>query len=82
MFFYVAPAIADSEIICRVKGVGQRIFVLDSGIFSSNVSTRINLATSWTGAQKQTAKNLLGRGTAICKFSGIRLATNLPGEKL
>ena len=31
------PALADAEIICRVKSVGQRVFVLDSGIFSSNV---------------------------------------------
>ena len=31
------PAMADAEIICRVKSVGQRVFVLDSGIFSSNV---------------------------------------------
>jgi hypothetical protein len=32
-----ASAFADVQIICRVKSVGQRVFMLDSGIFSSNV---------------------------------------------
>jgi hypothetical protein len=32
-----ALAFADAQIICRVKSVGQLVFMLDSGIFSSNV---------------------------------------------
>ena len=36
-FFSITPSFADEEIICKVKGVGQRIFLLDSGIFSSKV---------------------------------------------
>ena len=36
-FFSITPSLGDEEIICKVKGVGQRIFLLDSGIFSSKV---------------------------------------------
>ena len=32
-FFSITPSFGDEEIICKVKGVGQRIFLLDSGIF-------------------------------------------------
>ena len=35
--FPAVSAFADAQIICRVKSVGQRVFMLDSGIFSSNV---------------------------------------------
>ena len=35
--FSITLSFGDEEIICKVKGVGQRIFLLDSGIFSSKV---------------------------------------------
>ena len=73
--FFLAPAIpamADAEIICRVKSVGQRVFVLDSGIFSSNVlyKNKSGELVDWC-PETDSQKLAFGRGTAICKFSGI-----------
>ena len=72
------PALADTEIICRVKSVGQRVFVLDSGIFSSNVlyKNRSGNLVDWC-PETDSQKLSFGRGTAICKFSGIRLGNKL-----
>ena len=72
------PALADAEIICRIKGVGQRVFVLDSGIFSSNVfyKTKSGDLKSWC-PETDSQSLAFGRGTAICKFSGIRLRDKL-----
>ena len=74
----VMPAFADTEIICRVKSVGQRVFVLDSGIFSSNVSykNKSGNLVDWC-PETDSQKLSFGRGTAICKFSGIRLGNKL-----
>ena len=73
-----APALADVEIICRVKGVGQRVFVLDSGFFSSNVLFKNSAGNlvDWC-PETDSQKLAFGRGTAICKFSGIRLGNKL-----
>ena len=72
------PAFADTEIICRVKSVGQRVFVLDSGIFSSNVlyKNKSGNLVDWC-PETDSQKLSFGRGTAICKFSGIRLGNKL-----
>ena len=72
------PALADAEIICRVKSVGQRVFVLDSGIFSSNVlyKNKSGDLVDWC-PETDSQKLAFGRGTAICKFSGIRLGNKL-----
>ena len=48
---------ADAEILCRVKSVGQRVFVLDKGIFQVTFYTKTNLEISWIGAPKQIARN-------------------------
>ncbi len=71
-------AFADTEIICRVKSVGQRVFVLDSGIFSSNVlyKNKSGNLVDWC-PETDSQKLSFGRGTAICKFSGIRLGNKL-----
>jgi hypothetical protein len=79
VFFTPAiPALADTEIICRVKSVGQRVFVLDSGIFSSNVlyKGKSGDLVDWC-PETDSQKLAFGRGTAICKFSGIRLGNKL-----
>ena len=78
---FLAPAItalADTEIICRVKSVGQRVFVFDSGIFSSNVlyKNKSGDFVDWC-PETDSQKLAFGRGTAICKFSGIRLGNKL-----
>ena len=78
---FLTPAItalADTEIICRVKSVGQRVFVLDSGIFSSNVlyKNKSGDLVDWC-PETDSQKLAFGRGTAICKFSGIRLGNKL-----
>ena len=72
------PAFADTEIICRVKTVGQRVLVLDSGIFSSNVlyKNKSGNLVDWC-PETDSQKLSFGRGTAICKFSGIRLGNKL-----
>ena len=72
------PALSDTEIICRVKSVGQRVFVLDSGIFSSNVlfKNKSGDLVDWC-PETDSQKLAFGRGTAICKFSGIRLGNKL-----
>ena len=72
------PALADTEIICRVKSVGQRVFVLDSGIFSSNVlyKNKSGDLVDWC-PETDSQKLSFGRDTAICKFSGIRLGNKL-----
>ena len=72
------PASADTEIICSVKSVGQRVFVLDSGIFSSNVlyKNKSGDLVDWC-PETDSQKLSFGRDTAICKFSGIRLGNKL-----
>jgi hypothetical protein len=72
------PALADAEIICRVKSVGQRVFVLDNGIFSSNVlyKNKSGDLADWC-PETDSQKLAFGRGTAICKFSGIQLGNKL-----
>ena len=72
------PALADAEIICRVKSVGQRVFVLDNGIFSSKVlyKNKSGDLVDWC-PETDSQKLAFGRGTAICKFSGLRLGNKL-----
>ena len=69
---------ADEEIICRVKGVGQKVFRLDSGIFSSTVFV-LNSSGQFVDwcPETDTQKPSFGRDTAICKFSGTRLGSKL-----
>lgn len=77
-FFLVTPSFADEEIICKVKGVGQRIFLLDSGIFSSKVLYKKPKGefVDWC-PETESQKPSFGRGTAICKLSGVRLQNKL-----
>ena len=78
-FFLPGTAVmADAEIICRLKSVGQRVFVLDKGIFSSNVlyKNKSGNFVDWC-PETDSQKLAFGRGTAICKFSGIRLGNKL-----
>ena len=78
LFFLVAPSFADEKIICKVKGVGQRIFLLDSGIFSSKVLVKKPKGefVDWC-PETESQKPSFGRGTAICKLSGVRLQNKL-----
>ena len=76
--FQAQLSFADEEIICRVKGSGQKVFRLDSGIFSSSVlvlnsSGQFVVWCPETDSQKPS----FGRDTAICKFSGTRLGNIL-----
>ena len=77
-FLSIAPSLADEEIICKVKGVGQRIFLLDSGIFSSEVLYKKPNGdfAAWC-PETESQKPSFGRGTAICKLSGVRLGNKL-----
>ena len=77
-FFSITPSFGDEEIICKVKGVGQRIFLLDSGIFSSKVLYKKPKGefVDWC-PETESQKPSFGRGTAICKLSGVRLQNKL-----
>ena len=82
--FQAQLAFADEEIICRVKGFGQKVFRLDSGIFSSSVFVMNSSGrfVEWC-PETDSQKLSFGRDTAICKFSGIRLGNKLAwGETL
>ena len=76
--FQAQPSFAYEEIICRVKGSGQKVFRLDSGIFSSNVFV-LNSSGQFVDWCPETDSQKLsfGRDTAICKFSGTRLGSKL-----
>ncbi len=76
--FPIAPLLADEEIICKVKGVGQRVFLLDSGIFSSKVLYKKpnGAFVDWC-PETDSQKPSFGRDTAICKLSGVRLGNKL-----
>ena len=74
----IAASAGDKEIICRVKGVGQKVFVLDSGIFSSSVLVKNSSGNMVEWCPETDSQNLkFGRNTAICKFSGQRLRNKL-----
>ena len=77
-FLSITPSFGDEEIICKVKGVGQRIFLLDSGIFSSKVLYKKPKGdfVDWC-PETESQKPSFGRGTAICKLSGVRLQNKL-----
>ena len=76
--FSTAPSLADEEIVCQVKGVGQRIFLLDSGIFSSKVLYKKpnGVFVDWC-PENDSQKPSFGRNTAICKLSGVQLGNKL-----
>ena len=78
VLFQAQLAFADGEIICRVKGFGQKVFRLDSGIFSSNVFVKNSSGqfVDWC-PETDSQKPSFGRDTAICKFSGARLGSKL-----
>jgi hypothetical protein len=74
----VASAFADTQIICRVKSAGQRVFILDSGIFSSNVLYKNKSGDFVDWCPENDVQSLsFGRNMAICKFSGLRLGNKL-----
>ena len=77
-FFPIVPSIADEEIICKVKSVGQRVFLLDSGIFSSKVLYKNHSGefVDWC-PETESQKPSFGRDTAICKLSGVQLGNKL-----
>jgi hypothetical protein len=73
-----ASVFADAQIICRVKSVGQRVFMLDSGIFSSNVLYKNKSGDFVDWCPENDVQSLsFGRNMAICKFSGLRLGNKL-----
>ena len=76
--FQAQQSFADEEIICRVKGSGQKVFRLDSGIFSSSVLV-LNSSGQFVDwcPETDSQKPSFGRDTAICKFSGTRLGNIL-----
>ena len=58
--FFLLPGtsvLADFETLCRIKSVGQRVFVLDKGIFQATNYAKTNLEILWIGAPKQIAIN-------------------------
>ena len=76
--FPAVSAFADAQIICRVKSVGQRVFMLDSGIFSSNVLYKNKSGDFVDWCPENDVQSLsFGRNMAICKFSGLRLGNRL-----
>jgi hypothetical protein len=77
-----ASAFADAQIICRVKSVGQRVFMLDSGIFSSNVlyKNKSGDFVDWCPENEMQSLSF-GRNMAICKFPGCGLAISWPGAR-
>jgi hypothetical protein len=76
--FPAVSALADVQIICRVKSVGQRVFMLDSGIFSSNVLYKNKSGDFVDWCPENDVQSLsFGRNLAICKFSGLRLGNKL-----
>ena len=76
--FQAQLSFADEEIICRVKGSGQKVFHLDSGFFSSSVFVQNSSGQVVDWCPETDSQNLsFGRDTAICKFSGIRLGSKL-----
>ena len=76
--FQAKQSFADEEIICRVKGSGQKVFRLDSGIFSSSVLV-LNSSGQFVDwcPETDSQKPSFGRDTAICNFSGARLGSKL-----
>ena len=56
-FFSITPSFGDEEIICKVKGVGQRIFLLDSGIFQAKSFIKNRKVILLIGAQKPSLKS-------------------------
>ena len=78
LFATVVSAFADEKMLCRVKSVGQRVFWLDSGIFSSNVlyKNKSGEFVDWC-PENDTQSLAFGRDTAICKFAALRLGNKL-----
>ena len=71
--FPAVSAFADAQILCRVKSVGQRVFMLDSGIFSSNVLYKNKSGDFVDWCPENDVQSLsFGRNMAICKFSGLQ----------
>ena len=72
--FQAQQSFADEEIISRVKGSGQKVFRLDSGIFSSSVFV-LNSSGQFVDWCPETdlQKPSFGSATAICKYSDTRL---------
>ena len=78
LFLPSVSAFADEKMLCRVKSVGQRVFWLDSGIFSSNVLYKNKSGEFVDWCPETDAQSLaFGRDTAICKFAGKRLGNKL-----
>jgi hypothetical protein len=78
LFVPSVSAFADEKMLCRVKSVGQRVFWLDSGIFSSNVLYKNKSGEFVDWCPETDAQSLaFGRDTAICKFAGKRLGNKL-----
>ena len=76
--FQAQLSFADQEVICRVKGSGQKVFRLESGFFSSSVFVKNSSGqfVDWC-PETDSQKPSFGRDTAICKFSGTRLGSKL-----
>ena len=64
---------APIEILCRIKGTGQRTFVLDSGFWSSSVMFKAGSGklTEWCKENADQSVKF-GKKKAMCNFSGIR----------
>ena len=67
-----------TEIICKIKGSGQKIFRLDSGFWSSSVLVRNSSSDFKEWCPETDEQNLkFGKNLAICKFAGQRLRNRL-----
>jgi hypothetical protein len=81
MFVVLSYNVANAgqtEIICRIKGSGQKVFVLDGGFWSSSVLFKNSLGEFQEWCPETDEQNLkLGKNLAICKFSGARLRNRL-----
>ena len=55
--FQAQLSFADEEIICRVKGSGQKVFRLESGFFSSSVFVKNRSGNLLIGVQRLTRKS-------------------------
>lgn len=73
MFSYSTAEAGTNEILCRIKGSGQKTFVLEGGIWSSSIMYK-----DGTGKLKEWCKETadqsvkFGKKKVMCNFSGIK----------
>ena len=78
IFSCTAAMAAQTEIVCKIKGSGQKVFLLDGGFWSSKVFYRTSSGKFQEWCPETKEQNLkFGKKSAICKFSGARLRGRL-----